>query len=210
MNILISIDNNYVDHAINMIESLRINNLDKLRIFLIHDDLLSKESINILKEYISSNNIGNLNTILFNNESFSFPKTIDYISINTYYRLFAPYLLPKYVDKVLYLDCDIVCTGSIEELYNSDLEDNIFVACKNMLPEHLIPWGRRNNLRLGLSEDYTYVNAGVLLIDTNKYKNQIAKEEIYDFIRNNKNLLMFQDQDVINKLFFNKIKTIIK
>ena len=58
MNILVTFDNNYLEHALNMLLSLKRYN-DNLTIHIIYDDL-SIESINKLKEFFEKNNIGNL------------------------------------------------------------------------------------------------------------------------------------------------------
>ena len=208
MNILISIDDNYVKYAINLIASIKKNNDNRLNIFLIHDARLSDESINLLKKFVDDNNIGKLNTIYFNDDTINLPKYIDYISINTYYRLFAPYLLPLDVDRILYLDSDIICNGDISELYNCDFKDNLIIGCENMLPKHLQVWRERNINRLELPSNYTYINAGVLMINIKKYREDVSQKEIIEFIKDNINKLIFQDQDVINKMFFDKIKLI--
>ena len=210
MNILISIDDNYVRYAVNLVDSISQNNSEKLNVFLIHDNYLSDYSINLLKKHIEDNSIGVLNTIYFSVDSINLPNNIDYIPTNAYYRLFAPFLLPKDVKRILYLDSDIICNGSIEELYNCTFDNNILVGCENMLPEHLNIWRERNITRLSLPNDYRYINSGVLLIDVKKYCENITKEEILDFIKNNYEKLKFGDQDVTNKLFFNRIKIINK
>ena len=206
MNILISIDDNYVRYAINLIDSISQNNSEKLNVFLIHDSCLSDDSINLLNKFFEDNNIGKLNTIYFDSDSINLPKYIDYISINTYYRLFAPYLLPDDVDRILYLDSDIICNGDISDLYNTNFEDKLLVGCENMLPSHLQIWRERNRIRLNLPSSYTYINAGVLLINISKYRRVITKEDILSFISKNSDILVFQDQDVINKLFCKDIK----
>ena len=57
----------------------------------------------------------------------------DYYTKATYYRFFIPELFPQY-DKGLYLDCDIVMTVDIAELYNTELGDNYIAA----IPEEFI------------------------------------------------------------------------
>ena len=206
MNILISIDDNYVRYAINLIDSISQNNNEELNIFLIHDNHLSSDSIRLLNKFMEDNNIGKLNTIYFDGDSINLPKYIDYISINTYYRLFAPYLLPKDIKRILYLDCDIICNGNISDLYNTDFDNKLIIGCENMLPSNLQIWKDKNRIRLNLPEDYIYINAGVLLINLEKYRKSITKEEILSFINKNSERLIFQDQDVINKLFYKDIK----
>lgn len=208
MNILISIDDNYVRYAVNLVDSISQNNSEKLNVFLIHDNYLSDYSINLLKKHIEDNSIGSLNTIYFNIDSINLPKYIDYISLNTYYRLFAPYLLPKEVKRILYLDCDIICNGDISDLYNTSFDDKLLIGCENMLPTNLKIWEEKNKTRLNLPKNYTYINAGVLLMNIDKYRNVVDKENILSFININRDILIFQDQDVINKLFYKDIKII--
>ena len=46
-----------------------------------------------------------------------------YITPTTYARLFLPDILPAEVDKVLYLDCDLIVLDSLESLWKYDFDD---------------------------------------------------------------------------------------
>ena len=37
-------------------------------------------------------------------------------------RIVAPFLLPEYIDKALYLDADILIRGSLDEFYYKDIK----------------------------------------------------------------------------------------
>ena len=67
---------------------------------------------------------------------------------------------PKTLDRILYLDVDIVVIQSLRELYNMDFESNLYIASShvNERMTHL------NAKRLGLKEDVPYINTGVLLM----------------------------------------------
>jgi lipopolysaccharide biosynthesis glycosyltransferase len=43
-------------------------------------------------------------------------------SLATYYRLFLPTLLPKSIDKVIYMDCDSIINDSLKDLWEEDIE----------------------------------------------------------------------------------------
>lgn len=208
INILISIDDNYVSHAIDLIYSIVSNNNVSLDMYLIYGDKLSDESINILKMYLINNNYGMLYPIYYEGDQSIFPMNCDYISVTTYLRLFAPFLLPEEVDKILYLDCDIICNGSILKLYNMKFDNNTLIGCRNMIPMRLKKWSIRNNLRLGLDPNYKYINAGVLMIDVNRYRKNISVDNIFNIISEYREYLLFQDQDIINKLFCSDIKVV--
>ena len=43
-----------------------------------------------------------------------------HLSIETYYRLFIPLILPQY-EKVLYLDSDMIILADVADLYNENI-----------------------------------------------------------------------------------------
>lgn len=207
INILISFDEDYTAHAIDMLHSIILNNDVSLEIFLLYDNL-SYTSLNVLREFVKVNKIGNIHEYYINGSQYSFPHTIRYIPEVTYYRLFAPFIINEKVDKLLYLDCDIIVNGDINELYDLDIGDNIIAGCKNMLCKEMSHLNTVFNTNLNLPITNDYINAGVLLIDVEKYKNYVSPDVIMKFINDNRNNLKMQDQDVINKLFYKKIKHI--
>src|SRR3712207_6473353 len=54
-----------------------------------------------------------------------------YVSRATYLRLLLPRLLPAHVERLLYLDCDILCAGSLRELFDLDLRGNVLAAVRD-------------------------------------------------------------------------------
>jgi lipopolysaccharide biosynthesis glycosyltransferase len=207
MNILINVDNNYIERAKDTLLSIHFHNKEKLNIYLIYDEI-DDNKISDFKQYITNTIKGNLKIIKYDLDNIDFPIYSDYISKSTYYRLFFPFLLDEKIDRILYLDCDIICTNSIKELYETDFEGNLFVACENMTVTERNWFNYECNERLELPYDNKYVNAGVLLINIEKYKKEVNKDELIKFINDNSDKLLLQDQDVINKFFYKKIKLI--
>lgn len=204
MDILVTFDDNYVEPALEMLYSLKMHN-DNLKIHVIYDNL-SDESIEKLETFIKVNEIGEIKFYYFETKKkdLSVIKT-DYITKSCYLRLYAPYII-KNVEKILYLDPDIVCQKSLEEIYSINLGDKIIGACHNMLREN-IDFLRKIMLRdLGLPIDSYYVNSGVLLIDRKKYIDFITIEELDKFLEENTNRFEYHDQDVLNYLFHDQIK----
>lgn len=204
MNILITVDDNYIDVALDMLYSLKLYN-DNLVIHVIYDNL-SRESVIRLKNYIYAYNIGELKLYHFDQNDFELSVgKIEYLTKTCYLRLYAPYII-KDVDRILYLDPDIVCLDSLDELYNTDLGDNVLGAAPNMLRKDVeyLKEIMLNSLKLPL--DSEYVNSGVLLIDMNKYRESLSLEGLNTFLKNNNHTIEYQDQDTINFLFNRKIK----
>ncbi len=201
-NILISFDDNYYEQAKCLLYSLKKHNRVVFDIYLFYEKL-SDTNLMAFEHFIKNNKIGRLIKYYFKSEDITLPMSIDYISKETYFRLFAPFFMREKIERILYLDCDMVCTGSITELYDTSFDGNIFVGCRNMVKESY----RKYNLKSEI-EDEHYINAGVLLFNLNEYKKFTTPEEIGKYIEKNINNLPFQDQDVINRMFKNKIKII--
>ena len=204
MNILLTIDDNYIDIAENMLYSLRQYNRN-LIIHVVYDSL-SKESLEKLKTFIEENKIGKFKSYYFDTSVLNIKNIRStYITKTCYLRIFAPYVIPN-IDRFLYMDPDIICRGSIRRLYNMNLGDKIIGAAKNMFRsvyEHL---RKRKRAELKLPETFPYVNSGVLVVDTKKYKKYIKKEDLIEELRRIQESLEYQDQDYINMKFHDVIK----
>ena len=124
--------------------------------------------------------------------------------LEIYYRLFASDLLPKTLDRILYLDVDIVVIQSLRELYNMDFESNLYIASShvNERMTHL------NAKRLGLKEDVPYINTGVLLMNLELLRKQLNKQDILNYVNAYKKNLVLFDQDVLTALYGDKTKLV--
>lgn len=201
INILITTDGNYLPHAYELINSIKMYNENKLNIFLVYCDLKDTE-INEFKEFIVSNNYGNVHTYYIDASKYDLPLQISYLSITAYIRLFAPLLIKEKIDRILYLDCDIICRGSILPLYNADFEGKPIAACINMNYETNPDF----NYNLGLDIENEYINSGVLLINIDEYKKIVNEQIIIDCITEYRDRLVQHDQDLINILFYKNMK----
>jgi lipopolysaccharide biosynthesis glycosyltransferase len=171
-------------------------------IYVLTDDAKSKENkkIIMLKSTYKNFSIYFIQIDDSNLGNFSIPSIADYISVQTYYRCFIPTLFPK-LDKVIYLDCDMLVEGNIIELWKTDLE-NYYVAGAECCYVKQIGFKKQ----LGFSDDILYINAGVLLmnLDAMRTDNIVLK-----FIESAKilgNNVPHVDQDVINYTLKGKIK----
>lgn len=127
--------------------------------------------------------------------------TLQNITKPTFYRLLIPNFLKQY-DKCIYLDGDTICCNDIFELYNTDLEDNFMAASKGAIMNF-------NKLSvaeiLDIPDATDYINAGVLVMNLElmRKKNMVEK-----FIECSEKGYPCQDQDVLNKCCYGKIKLI--
>lgn len=133
-------------------------------------------------------------------------KANEHISVETYYRFLIQDILPDY-DKVLYIDCDLVATHDLAELYDTDVEDYLLAATYD--PDFI---GQVNSEKetfdyatdtLGLEDPHSYFQAGVILFNT---KNLRAIYSMHDWLGFAKTPYRYCDQDVLNKHCKGKVK----
>ncbi|TKZ28416.1 glycosyltransferase family 8 protein, partial [Brachyspira catarrhinii] len=151
----------------------------------------------------------------FNIESYmSRRKNYNYISIETYFRFFIAELLPQY-DKVLYLDADLIIMDDLSKLYNFNIDDYAIGAIQDMNMEISVKHEnfitsknlniREYVLNILKKESLKYFNAGVLLLNLKKFREDNILNELLEFTEQN-SPLEFQDQDILNAVLEKRVK----
>lgn len=202
MNICLVINNEYVKYTKIFLISLFENNKDKsFNIYIIHSGL-NENNINNLRELI---NKYNSRLYLLPIEESIFENAPDFwgtSSKETYYKLLIPEIIPDGIEKVLYLDVDIIINGEIDGIYNMDLKDKLL----GVRPDYFVNRFETNYKEsLGIKRNEIYFNAGVMLFNLYKFKKIYNKEEIFRYIDEHKEIIKFHDQEVFNALFHNDI-----
>ena len=131
-----------------------------------------------------------------------------HFSLETYYRLVLPELLPDY-DKILYLDSDMVVNADVAELYNTDVTGYLLAACRDAdtagLYNGFEPKKKEYTDKvLKLKNPYEYFQAGVLVMNLEQFRKQYKMNEILEFAASEEWQLL--DQDILNKLCEDKVK----
>lgn len=123
----------------------------------------------------------------------------------TYYRLIIPETFPAY-DKVLYLDSDLVVLDDPAKLWGIDIGENFLGGVVDICHAGDINGFDENIAQyyssLGL-ESFSYINAGVLIMNTAALRRQFTAKYLLDFAQQGN--FRFQDQDLLNLLCENKI-----
>ncbi len=123
-----------------------------------------------------------------------------HVTKGCFLRLLIPKLFPN-LERALYVDCDTLCLGNINELYNADFEDNYLMACRGIefsnvqakqlgLPYYVISGMMMFNIPLMNKEDYFKQ-----ILDN--WRGAIGKQEPFS-----------ADETIINWVFHNKIKVV--
>ena len=130
-----------------------------------------------------------------------------HFSIETYFRLVLPELLPGY-QKILYLDSDMVVQGDVAELYNENIDGYLLGACHDADTAGLYNGYEPNKKQymdqvLKLKEPYMYFQAGTLLMNLEEFRKIYTVEEKLQYATSHKFQLL--DQDILNKLCEGKV-----
>lgn len=200
-HVLCCINDAYAQHCAVLLASLFENNKSSdfhIHIFSFSLSSEAKEKLNMVVESYGQT----LSVDVINMPSFELPNLgTHYISAETYIRLFVPQYLDESIDKILYLDVDMIVVGSIRELLEIDLEDNLIGAIMDSPVE-----GR--NERLNIPNEYGYFNAGLLLINLKKWRILDFTSKCIEYICRNANLIVQHDQDVLNAVAYKQWKRI--
>jgi len=129
-----------------------------------------------------------------------------YVSKAAYLRLLLPRLVPEHLERLLYLDSDILCVGSLRELHDLDLRENVLGAVKDAHAGKLSEMGGLPGLAQypGLDPDGPYFNAGVLLIDLPSWRAEDVTGQCFEYIRRHAAEARFTDQDALNHTLYGK------
>lgn len=201
INICFASDNNYAKYMGITIFSILHNAAyeDNINFYVLDNGIspLMKTQIESLKKIKSFA----IKWIPVSGKIFYNCSTARYITIATYFRFLIPSLLPE-VDKVLYLDCDLLVLADLRELFETDIGNyyaggvfDIVALEKYMLKQFNLP-----------SLEDSYVNCGVLLINNRKWRENDIQAKLVSYALNNSSRLHFADQDIINSVLYGKIK----
>ena len=201
MNIACATDNNYVPYCGIMLTSLFENNKEHSFSVYILTRGLSEENTTKFNS-LASKYHSIITMIELDNDTFkSCPiKEKDPVSIVAYYRLVLPFVLPIEIQKVLYLDVDIIVDKQIDTLYNTDVNNVALAACIDYyLSEEILVTKIDKDKK-------NYFNSGVLLINLDYWRHHQIAEQCFDFIEKNPDKLLFWDQDALNAILQNTVQ----
>ena len=201
INICFATDNNYIQHLGAAIASILKNTKTKKQIdfYVLNDGSLKNKNKKKLKNLEKLKNEVSINFLNIDGKIFKnfYLMEKSHFTYATYYRYLIPDILDE-ISKVIYLDCDIVVVDDIEKLHSIFLEDDYIAATSDIL-------SIENKLRLNLQN---YYNAGVLLMNLEKMRKNNISKKLIKATKKYENIIKWQDQDIINLVFQNKIKNL--
>lgn len=131
--------------------------------------------------------------------SLPLPQGAPYLNSATYIRLLLPQLLPQ-ASRTLYLDSDCLVLGSLHPLTQLDLEGRPLAGVLELGEARRA----RLNQRLGHRPDRPYINAGVLVMDLDQWRERELSERCLEVVSWSR-ALMVGDQDAVNAILGDEV-----
>jgi len=147
-------------------------------------------------------------------------KTNRHITESTYFRLEIGELLPLEIEKIIYLDADLIVLGDIRELWSCQLNSHHLLAvedfsCPRMdaatlenFPANSAYLTCQHPVKLykkfGIPGSAKYFNAGVLVLDLVKWRRDAIGETVLRYLRDHDEHVRFVDQDGLNVVLWDK------
>ncbi len=200
MNIVCATDDNFVQHCCIMLVSLLCNNKD-VDIYILTEGL-TNENYKIIEEEVSNKNgrvhFCQVDSSLIESLPLSKLEGLNHISRATYYRLLIADILPKEVERIIYLDCDIVVNDSLEELWAIDMTDKAIAASPQIGSGYECE-------RLGYPIEDSYFNAGVTMMNLSYCRSHNITDALLRYAVENHDRLLFNDQDILNAVLHDRL-----
>lgn len=200
MNLLFAISRSHISLLLSCLHSIQVRGgAGSYQVYVLHSDLTDESEESIRR---AAGAPFQFQFIHVPEELFAgFPETARYPK-QIYYRLAAPLLLPRDLERVLYLDVDTVVINPLAPLYQTDFEGNWFAACT-----HTEKFLRKfNQFRLKLDKNVPYINTGVMLMNLPQLRQHLDLGRIREYGLANQHLLVLPDQDILTALYGDKVK----
>lgn len=137
----------------------------------------------------------NIDFIKINPDDFNEYKEVcthKYITIASFYRLKLASLLPN-EDKIIYFDCDMVANSDLQELFDTNLDNNLFAGVQDISKKKV-------------KKNPYYVNAGMLIFNLKLIRKEHIEEKFLKYVSENFDNIKCGDQTIINEVCKDRIK----
>lgn len=125
----------------------------------------------------------------------------DHVKAAAYLRVFMAEILPNTVEKVLYLDCDLLVRAPLRPLWETDLRGFALAAVEDAPAPGL-------QEKLGYSGTWPYFNSGVMLVDLRYWREKGMQQRMIDWLSHNAGRMVHHDQDVLNAVLHGNVRLV--
>lgn len=196
LHLALSMDEAYAPHGANMLRSFfdwhpRL----PVTVHLIYDDRLSPSARGVLRGMVESEGADWQEHEVAADVVRRLPTHAKYPK-SAWFRILFPELVPA--SRVLYLDCDLIVTGSLLPLWELDLDGRLLAAAVDGMWPQSTDHFHRFIFELGLESAEEYFNTGVMVMDLAAMREQGLTERLMDFVIGQRGPMPCADQDAMN------------
>lgn len=200
MDILVTVNRAYLYPLSVMLKSLACQHPGRpIRVFVLHRTLLPQDFAALAQAV----NEPALTLVPLPADQSLLPHapTTDRYPMEMYDRIFAAFQLPQNLERVLYLDPDLVVNQPLEPLLELPLEDYFFAAASHVAKT----MEKLNAIRLQSETPGPYINSGVLVMNLPVLRREQQIQPVLDYVDNHQKSLLLPDQDVISALYGSRL-----
>ncbi|MGX7172613.1 glycosyltransferase family 8 protein [Enterococcus ratti] len=199
--IVSSCNTKFVPHLAALFVSVLENSDPKVFVhFYVIDDNIDFESKQLLRFSVKNSRMNtDVEFLKINKKFFEKVVTSDRIPETAYYRIAIPELFRgRNVERLLYMDCDMIAVKDVTALWQLEFGGNILAAVEDAgfhqrLEKMAIP-----------VQSTRYFNSGLMLINVKKWLDQDITKKVLTFIEENPEKLRFHDQDALNAILHDR------
>ena len=200
IDIVINTDDNYIQHAMAMLCSLYEHNVNNKIVLHVLTHNLSDINCTCIKElsekYGHSIVVYNVNEDPLDGVQFRNKRPLTKAA---YYRLLLSSIIDNSIDKILYLDCDMIVLGDVSQLFLLDLNDFALAATADYMPSN-----DEHRQQLNLEFDERTFCSGIMLVNLKYWRDNNCEKELLTFAKKHREPVYLHDQDVLNHVFRKK------
>ena len=122
----------------------------------------------------------------------------DYVTVEAYLRLLAPEMLPPEIERVLYLDCDVVVRTDVSPLFDAPGDSALWAARDINVGVVSDTWGVFNYAEMGLAADAPYFNSGVMVMNLRRWREEKIGARVLEYLHRHRGSVLIEDQGGLN------------
>lgn len=192
IHIALAADSNYIVPVTVALQSIFDHHKENLFIYLLFlEKALKTADLELITEFVDKHRATFIPLEVKHSQIAGFPETRH--GKSTLLRLCLPTLLP-HLNKILYLDGDIIARDSLTELFQTDLSSYYIAAAKDSTPIYHPDY----QTALGIESTHWYFNAGVTLLNLKQLRKIDMSEVISRFTHRYYKQIAAPDQDALN------------
>lgn len=196
MNILVAVNEKYLPPLSVMLYSLgRHNRKENICVYIMHLHISQKIQREFIQRIQNLQKRMQIKFIKVNEEHFKDISIDARYGLEANCRLIMTELLPRNIERILWLDTDLIIKGDVLSLYYYPNHGQYAVACEDLFTDF-----ERKALfqKLKMEDKGRYFNSGVMLLYMNNLRKDFRNNEFIQWLRENPDKASFPDQNALN------------